>query len=71
MGIAVIVTGNELPPEMIDAVREGRKVATIKLLRVTTGIGVMNAKEPVDRAARIHIPRKLIPNFVDPPPGLS
>ena len=49
MGAEVIVTGNELPPEMIDAVREGRKVATIKLLRVTTGIGVMNAKEPVDR----------------------
>ena len=68
MGIAVIVTGNELPPEMIDAVR---KVATIKLLRVTAGIGVMNAKEPVDRAARIHIPRKFIPNFVDPSPGLS
>ena len=71
MGTAVIVTGNELPTEMIDAVREGRKVATIKLLRVTTGIGVMNAKEPVDRAVQIHIPRKLIPNFVDPPPGLS
>ena len=53
MGIAVIVTGNELPPEMIDAVREGRKVATIKLWRMTTGIGVRNAKEPVDQ--KVHV----------------
>lgn len=71
MGAEVIVTGNELPPEMIDVVREGRKVETIKMLRVTAGLGVTNAKAPVDRVARIRIPRRPIPNIVNPSPGSS
>ncbi len=71
MSSEVIVTDKELPPEVIDAVRKGRKVEAIQLLRDATGLGLANAKVLVDRAARIHGPRKTIPSFADQPRGLS
>lgn len=71
MSSEVIVTDNELPPEVIDAVRKGRKVEAIQLLRDATGLGLANAKVLVDRAARTHGPRKPIKSFADQPNGLS
>lgn len=71
MSAEVIVTDNELPPEVIDAIRSGRKVEAIKLLREARGLGLANAKVLVDRAAREYGPRKPIPSFADQPQGLS
>ena len=71
MSAEVIVTDSELPPEVIDAIREGRKVEAIKLLRESKGLGLANAKVLVDRASRIHGPRKPIPSFADQPQRLS
>ena len=71
MSSEVIVTENELPAEVIDAIREGRKVEAIKLLREATGLGLANAKVLVDRASRVHGPQKPIPSFADSTPGLS
>lgn len=42
----------EIPPAVADAVRQGRKVVAIKLLREATGLGLANAKVVVDRAAQ-------------------
>jgi len=71
MSSEVIVTENELPSEVIDAVREGRKVEAIQILMEAKGLGLANAKVLVDRAARVHGPRKPIPNFADQPHRLS
>ncbi len=71
MSSEVIVTENELPPEVIDAVRRGRKVEAIQLLREATGLGLANAKVLVDRAARTYGPRKPIQSFADQPRTLS
>ena len=50
----VIVGDDELPAEVLQAIREGRKVVAIKLLREATGLGLANAKVLVDRAAARH-----------------
>ena len=71
MSSEVIVTENELPAEVIDAIREGRKVEAIKLLREAKGLGLANAKVLVDRASRVHGPQKPILSFADSAPGLS
>ena len=47
----IIIADNELPPEVIKAITQGRKIEAIKLLRETTGLGLANAKVLVDRAA--------------------
>jgi hypothetical protein len=71
MSSEVILTEDELPPEVIEAVREGRKLEAIKILREDTGLGLANAKVLVDRVARVHGPRKPIPSFADQPQRLS
>ena len=71
MNAEVIVTEQELPPEVIDAIRQGRKVEAIKLLRESKGLGLANAKVLVDRAWRTHGPAREIPSFADQPQGLS
>ena len=71
MSSEVIVTEDELPPEVIDAISEGRKVEAIKLLREAKGLGLANAKVLVDRASRVHGPQKTIVSFADTSPGLS
>lgn len=62
----VIVTDNQLPPDVIKAIEEGRKVEAIKILREATGIGLANAKVLVDRAWRIHGPEKTPYSPMDP-----
>ena len=60
----VIVTDNQLPREVIKAIKGGRKIEAIKILRDETGIGLANAKVLVDRAWRIHGPAKASPPTV-------
>ena len=50
----VIVGDDELPAEVLQAIRDGRKIVAIKLLREATGLGLANAKVLVDRAAARH-----------------
>lgn len=40
---------SEAPRKIADLIREGKKIEAIKLLRDTTGIGLKEAKEEVDR----------------------
>lgn len=47
----VVITDQELPPEVIKAIKQGRKVVAIKMLCDVTGIGMANAKVLVDRAS--------------------
>ena len=53
----IIITENDLPPEVTQAIKEGRKVVAIKLLRESTGMGLANAKVVVDRATARLAPR--------------
>lgn len=53
----IIITENELPPEVIEAIKQGRKVVAIQMLRDATGLGMANAKVLVDRAAARIAPR--------------
>lgn len=43
-----------MPPEVIHAITQGRKIEAIKLLQEATGLGLPNAKVLVDKAARKH-----------------
>ena len=52
MESGAVMTHAELPQDVLLAVREGRKIEAIKLLREATGLGLANAKVLVDRAAR-------------------
>ena len=54
----VIVTDDELPAEVMRAVVDGRKIEAIKILQESTGLGLANAKVLVDRASRLHGPKK-------------
>jgi len=47
----IIITESELPPEVIRAVKDGRKLVAIKMLQEATGIGMANAKVLVDRVS--------------------
>lgn len=49
-----VITENDLPPEVIRAIEQGKKIEAIKLLREATGLGLANAKVLVDKAARQH-----------------
>lgn len=60
----VIVTVNDLPPEVLRAIAQGRKIEAIKLLRESTGIGLANAKVLVDRAASSAAARPPGPAFL-------
>lgn len=63
----VVLTENQLPRDVISAIREGRKIEAIQLLREGTGIGLANAKVLVDRAWLTHGPDKPPPlEFRDP-----
>ena len=54
MSKETIVTANDLPPEVVDAIKSGHKIEAIKLLRIETGLGLANAKVLVDAGARLH-----------------
>lgn len=62
----VVITENELPAEVVQAIADGRKIEAIKMLREATGLGLANAKVLVDRAARAHGPRKPVQSPLDP-----
>lgn len=64
-----IITHDQLPADVIDAIRAGRKVEAIKLLREEKGLGLANAKVLVDRAWATHGPQKEVLNFADTAPG--
>ena len=71
MGSEVIVTEDELPMAVIDAIRNGRKIEAIKLLREEKNLGLANAQVLVDKAWRKHGPEKKIRSFADQPRGLG
>jgi hypothetical protein len=52
MKAEVIVSDAGLPAEALEAIKQGRKIEAIKILRERTGIGLANAKVLVERAAR-------------------
>jgi hypothetical protein len=54
MSSEIVINDNELPPEVVKAITQGRKIEAIKLLREATGLGLANAKVLVDRAVRRH-----------------
>ena len=58
MPAEVIVTESELPSAVIRLIADGRKIEAIKVLRESTGLGLANAKVLVDRASRVHGPKK-------------
>ena len=47
---------DQLPPRAIDALRNGRKIEAIKILREASGIGLKEAKEAVERFEDEHPP---------------
>lgn len=57
MNKEIIITEHDLPPEVTQAIKEGRKIVAIKLLREATGMGLANAKVVVDRATARLAPR--------------
>jgi hypothetical protein len=65
MKTKVIVTTSDLPPEVIRAIKLGKKIEAIKLLRDATGLGLANAKVLVDKAAREQGTKKTMPGLAD------
>lgn len=66
MNREVVITEDDLPPDVIRAIERGRKIEAIKLLRESTGLGLANAKVLVDKAARRHgPPSAAVPGFVE------
>ena len=47
---------DSLPPEIISALREGRQLEAIKLLRKTTGLGLVETKALIDAFLRSQAP---------------
>ncbi len=46
--------GAEIPSEVIQAIKQGRKIEAIKLLRELTGRGLKDSKEWIDEYERQH-----------------
>ena len=67
----VVITEHELPQDVISAIKSGRRIEAIKLLREAKDLGLANAQVLVDRAWRTHGPAKPIPSFADQPRGLT
>ncbi len=61
MQAELVLTDEQLPAEVIQAIKDGRKIEAIKMLREATGLGLANAKVLADRAYRVHGPRKPMP----------
>ena len=49
-----VITADDLPVDVVDAVKAGRRIEAIRLLREATGMGLANAKVLIDTAARRH-----------------
>jgi ribosomal protein L7/L12 len=54
MSKETVITANDLPADVVSAIKGGNKIEAIKLLRLATGIGLANAKVLVDAGARLH-----------------
>lgn len=54
MSSQAALTVGELPADVLAAVKSGRRIEAIRLLREQTGLGLANAKVLVDTAARQH-----------------
>lgn len=54
MGTETVITANDLPADVVEAIKNGHKIEAIKLLRLSTGLGLANAKVLVDAGARLH-----------------
>lgn len=61
----IVITEDELPPQVMRAIDLGRKVEAIKLLQDATGLGFANAKVLVDAAVRRQRPGAAHPGFVE------
>lgn len=59
-----VITEQDLPPDVLQAVKSGRKIVAIKLLREATGLGLANAKVLVDRAAARYVESNPVPIIV-------
>lgn len=46
-----------MPAEVLEAIKQGRKVVAINMLRESTGLGMANAKVLVDRVSSKVAPR--------------
>lgn len=58
-------TADDLPANVLDAVKAGRRLEAIRLLREATGMGLANAKVLVDTAARHHGVPPVAPALVE------
>jgi hypothetical protein len=65
MGKETVITANDLPPDVVEAIKGGHKIEAIKLLRMATGLGLANAKVLVDAGARLHGVQSRHPAMVD------
>lgn len=61
----IVITEDDLPPQVLRAIELGRKVEAIKLLQDATGLAFANAKVLVDKAARTYGPKTSPPGFVE------
>lgn len=67
----LVITINDLPANVLDAIDQGRKIEAIKLLREETGLGLANAKVLVDRATSQRAPQQNQPALVEEEGGAA
>jgi len=60
-----VITAADLPKDVLEAVKAGRRIEAIRLLRESTGMGLANAKVLIDTAARQHGIRPVAPALVE------
>ena len=65
----VIITEQNLPEDVLRAIKQGKKIEAIKLLREETGLGLANAKVLVDRASSKFAPKSPNPAITHVPSG--
>ena len=66
MSKETVITANDLPADVISAIKGGNKIEAIKLLRQATGIGLANAKVLVEAGARLHGIKHQHTSMMDP-----
>lgn len=71
MNREIVLTENELPPDVVRAIEQGKKIEAIKLLRESSGLGLANAKVLVDKASRQYGPRKPLARYAREESGLG
>ena len=63
----VVLTEHELPAEVVSAIKAGKKIEAIKILRESQGLGLANAKVLVDRAASRLTPKQHVSFIIERP----